>query len=70
MEDGQLLTCGQVAEVLDKTPQRVRQIAAAGLFPGAFKFGRDWAIPGEAVEHYAKTAKQRNRKRKTSGGTT
>ena len=60
----QFLTVRQVADLLSKTEQRVRQVAAAGGFEGAFKWGRDWAIPAASVEEYRKTAKQRRSKRK------
>lgn len=30
------------------TPQRVRQLCAAGRVPGSLRHGRDWFIPADA----------------------
>ena len=65
MQGGQLLSTEEVARILGKTQQRVRQVAAAGGFPGAFHLGdRYWVIPRAGLEEYQRTAKQRKRKRK------
>jgi len=29
---------------------RIRQLCLAGRFPGAFKFGKNWAIPDDAAQ--------------------
>ena len=40
-----VLTSTQMAQLLDMTPSRVRQLCAAGRLQGAQRIGRDWMIP-------------------------
>ena len=42
----------EVAELLNVTNGRIRQLCLSGRFDGAFKFGTTWLIPRESVENY------------------
>lgn len=44
------LTIKKVAENWSVTPRRIQVLCAKGKIPGAVKFGRDWAIPKDAVK--------------------
>ena len=50
-----MLTVNQAAQMLEVTPERVRNIIYAGVLP-AEKFGNNWSIPTIAVEQ-RRTAK-------------
>lgn len=52
-----MLTVGQAALELHVTPQRVRQLCAAGRLVAA-KHGRDWAIEPASVAAYDATGRQ------------
>lgn len=47
-----ILTTAQAAERLGVSTARIRQLCAQGRFPGAFRAGRDWMIPAEAVQAF------------------
>ena len=51
MQDLQLLTCDEVAQVLRISSETVRQLAAAGELPGR-KIGRAWRFPQVAIESF------------------
>ena len=42
------LTVKQISEKWGLKPRTVQIMCADGKIPGAIKFGRDWAIPGDA----------------------
>ena len=42
------LTVKQISEKWGLKPRTVQIMCAEGKIPGAIKFGRDWAIPGDA----------------------
>lgn len=44
------LTIKQVAEVWEVSTRRVQILCAEGKIEGAIKFGRDWAIPNDAIK--------------------
>ena len=44
------LTIKQVAEMWNLTTRRVQILCAEGKIEGAVKFGRDWAIPDDAIK--------------------
>lgn len=46
----EFLTIKEIAKQWDITPRRVQKMCAEGRIPGAKKFGRDWAIPADAVK--------------------
>ena len=43
------VTIKEVAEKWNITPRMVQKMCSDGKIPGASKFGRDWAIPKNAV---------------------
>ncbi|EHJ49533.1 hypothetical protein DFW101_3537 [Solidesulfovibrio carbinoliphilus subsp. oakridgensis] len=56
---GKSLSTKETAKILGIDAATVRQQLAAGRFPGATKFGRDWQIPSGAVAEYrTKSARQ------------
>jgi len=44
------LTIKQVAEMWGVSTRRVQILCAEGKIEGAIKFGRDWAIPNDAIK--------------------
>lgn len=48
--DAELLTVAQAAEIMRLSQPRVRALAAANRIPGAYRLGRDWAIPRASAE--------------------
>lgn len=44
------MTIKQVAEKWEVTPRRIQKLCVDGRIDGATKFGRDWAIPVDAVK--------------------
>ena len=48
------MTVAQAAKHLKLSGGRVRQLIAAGRFPGTEKLGRIWLIPKRAVKGYVK----------------
>ncbi len=51
VQDLQLLTCDEVAEILRVSSETVRQLAASGELPGR-KIGRAWRFPRIAIESF------------------
>lgn len=51
VQDLQLLTCDEVAQVLRVSSETVRHLAAAGELPGR-KIGRAWRFPRIAIESF------------------
>ena len=43
------LTIKETAEKWELTPRRVQKMCSDGRIEGAIKFGRDWAIPKDAM---------------------
>ena len=64
------MTIKQTAEEWGVTPRRIQVLCVEGRIEGATKFGRDWAIPTDAIKPVDKritTGKYKNwRKRKNS----
>ena len=64
------MTIKQTAEEWGVTPRRIQVLCVEGRIEGATKFGRDWAIPTDAINPVDKritTGKYKNwRKRKNS----
>lgn len=56
-----LLLSGEAALHLGVSPARVRQMCAAGEFPGAKKPGRDWHIPRLSLEAYERRPRGRQK---------
>lgn len=48
--DAELLTVAQAAAIMRLSQPRVRALAAANRIPGAYRLGRDWAIPRTSAE--------------------
>jgi len=46
------LTTRQAAQMAEVSASRVRQLAQEGRFPGATRFGRDWALPVDSVRDW------------------
>jgi excisionase family DNA binding protein len=47
------MTAEEVGQHLGRAPSTVRNLCAAGEFPGAYKLnGKDWRIPREALRQY------------------
>lgn len=44
------MTIKQAAEKWEVTPRRIQKLCVDGRIGGATKFGRDWAIPADAVK--------------------
>ena len=44
------MTIKQAAEKWEVTPRRIQKLCVDGRIEGATKFGRDWAIPADAVK--------------------
>lgn len=44
------ITIKETADLWGITPRRVQKLCAEGKIDGATKFGRDWAIPANAVK--------------------
>ena len=42
-------TARQLAELWGLTPRSVQLMCAKGSLPGAFRFGREWAIPKDCA---------------------
>ena len=51
------LTIKQVAEMWNLTPRRIQILCSEGKIEGAVKFGRDWAIPKDAIKPEDKRVK-------------
>jgi len=49
---------------------RIRRLAIDGRFPGAFKVGRDWAIPDESARHWLSNDRDRRRTFAEDAGST
>ena len=47
------LTTTAAAARLGVTPRRVRQYLREGRLPGAYRLGRDWAIPEQTLAEFA-----------------
>lgn len=61
------MTIKQVSEKWEVTPRRVQKLCVDGRIDGATKFGRDWAIPADAVKPVDKritTGKYKNWRKK------
>ena len=46
----------EAAQLLQMTSRRVVGLCGEGKLPGAFRSGRNWKIPAEAVKQYMKDA--------------
>ena len=44
------MTIKQTAEEWGVTPRRIQVLCVEGRIEGATKFGRDWAIPTDAIK--------------------
>ena len=44
------MTIKQAAEKWEVTTRRIQKLCVDGRIEGATKFGRDWAIPADAVK--------------------
>ena len=54
------MTIKEAAEKWGLSTRRVQTICNEGMVPGVMKFGREWAIPGDAekpIDHRIKTGK-------------
>lgn len=54
------MTIKEAAEKWGLSIRRVQTICNEGMVPGVMKFGREWAIPGDAekpIDHRIKTGK-------------
>jgi hypothetical protein len=52
------MTIAEAAAKTEMTERRIQQLCAAGLIPGARKFGRSWMVPST----FRWTPKKRGRK--------
>lgn len=50
------LTTEEVAALEQKPVKWVREACNQGLFPGAYRIGRQWRIPAESVEKFRENA--------------
>lgn len=57
-----VLTAPDVAKLLQLHPTTTADMAAAGRFPGAFKVGREWAIPVTALTNFERKKRGRPKK--------
>jgi excisionase family DNA binding protein len=58
----ELLTVAEAAARAGVTAQRVRLLCKQGRIPGARRFGRDWLIPVQGVDHWLTLDRDRRRK--------
>lgn len=52
LHDARMLPTTEAAERLNVTPARVRQLCAAGAFPGARRHRGGWAIPAGDIDNH------------------
>lgn len=51
------ITIKQAAKAWNLSERRLQTICSEGMIPGAMKFGREWAIPKDAVKPADKRVK-------------
>lgn len=56
---GAVLSAAEVGDRLNVSEQKIRRMCEEGEFEGAFKIGRQWRIPEEAIETYVRRQQER-----------